>query len=212
MQKINLKSRLINYLFPCNNSLILSKCLKKVSNIDIKKLQDQDIRLALFDEIHIPELVKKAQDKRIWMYHGERFEDPEIFKSIRIAKAKRDIENKMRYVFVIYYKDEIVGETSYYNVNLKHLTLNIGYTWLHPDCWGKGINQKVKNLLLTYAFNDLKFKRIAFSIDSENTQSRAAIEKLNIPLEGILKNHIIRPDLTSRDSAIYAITNDMWLS
>jgi len=179
-------------------------------SIDVKKLKDQHVRLALFSDEHIPALQKKAQDKRIWKFHREQFDNPEVFKSVRLAKAKRDIAKKTRCKFVIYYKDEIVGASSYYDIDLKHLTMKIGYTWFHPDHWGKGINQTVKNLMLKYAFEELKFKRVAFSIDSENTPSRNAIEKLGIPLEGILKNHIIRQDLTSRDSAIYAITNEEW--
>ena len=179
-------------------------------NIDVNKLKEQHVRLTLFSDNHIPALLNKAQDKRIWKFHRERFDNPEVFKSIRIAKAKRDIAKKTRCMFVIYYKNEIIGASSYYDIDLKHLTMKIGYTWFHPDYWGKGINQTVKKLMLKCAFEDLKFKRIAFSIDSENIPSRNAIEKLGIPLEGILKNHMIRRDLTSRDSAIYAITSNEW--
>jgi len=89
--------------------------------------------------------------------------------------------------------------------------MHIGYSWLHPDYWGKGINSVVKKLMLSYVFEQLKFKRVAFCIDSENLRSRGAIETLGIPFEGVLKNHQIRPDGSSRDSAIYAITDDLWM-
>ena len=65
-------------------------------------------------------------------------------------------------------------------------------------------------MLFKYGFEELKLKRISFHIDSENLRSRGAVEKLKVPFEGILKNHQIRPDNTSRDTALYAITDKQW--
>jgi len=169
-------------------------------------------RLEIFQDHHIPELCEKAQDARIWEHHRITFDSPKIYTSIAIEKAKRDIANKSRYMFVIYYKDVVIGSTSYYDVNLNHLRMYIGYSWLHPNYWGKGINTTVKKLMLSYAFEKLKFNRVAFCIDSENMRSRAAIEKLGIPFEGILKKHQVRLDGSNRDSAIYAITDEIWQS
>lgn len=174
-------------------------------NVDIAYFKHGDVRLECFQEQHIPMLCKKAQNPRIWEYHHNNFDDPTVFKSVAIVKAKEAIAKKNRYMFVIYFKDDIIGSTSYYNINLEHLKLHIGYSWLHPDYWGKGINQIVKKLLVSYAIEQLKFNRIIFCIDAENLRSRKAIEKLDIPFEGILKKHQIRPDGSNRDSAIYAI-------
>lgn len=66
--------------------------------------------------------------------------------------------------------------------------------------------------MLSYAFDQLKFKRVAFCIDSENLRSRGAVEKLGIPFEGILRKHQIRADGSSRDSVIYAVTDEVWKS
>ncbi len=115
-------------------------------------------------------------------------------------------------MFVIYYQDQIIGSTSYYDVNLNQLKMHIGYSWIHPNYWGKGINQTIKKLMLSYAFDQLKFKRVAFCIDSENLRSRGAVEKLGIPFEGILRKHQIRADGSSRDSVIYAVTDEVWKS
>lgn len=180
-------------------------------NIDLKYLHNGSIKLELFQEHHIPKLIETAQDARIWRHHGLALEDPKIFKTFGIDKAQEDIANKTRYMFVIQHQDQIIGSSSYYDVDLRHLSMYIGYTWFHPDYWGKGINPLVKKLMLRYAFEQLKFRRVAFCIDSENQQSRRALEKLNIPLEGILKNHQIRPNLTTRHSAIYAVNNEQWI-
>ncbi|GAB4222634.1 MAG: hypothetical protein Tsb005_15080 [Gammaproteobacteria bacterium] len=179
-------------------------------NIDPQHLQQGSIKLEIFQDSHIPMLCERAQDARIWEHHRITFNNPAIFTSIIIEKAKKAISNKTRYMFVIYYQNELIGSTSYYDVNLNHLKMHIGYTWLHSDYWGKGINNIVKRLMLAYAFEQLQFKRVAFCIDAENLRSRNAIEKLRIPFEGILKNHQIRADGSSRDSALYAITDKGW--
>lgn len=181
-------------------------------NIETSSLQQGPVRLELFDDKHIPLLCEKAKDERIWQYHRNNFAMGNNFEIEALAKAKQAIVNKKRCMFVIYYQDEIIGSSSYYDINLDHLRMSIGYSWLHPDCWGKGINSVVKNLMLAYAFEELKFKRVSFCIDSENIRSRKAVEKLGAVFEGILKKQQIRPDGSSRDSAIYAVTDDLWLT
>ena len=177
-------------------------------NINTQHLQQDSIKLELFQDKHIPALCELAVDNRIWQHHRLSYNSPTHFENTALLKAKESIAKKSRYMFVIYYQGRIIGSTSYYDVNLKHLSMYIGYTWFHPDYWGKGINPIIKNLMISYAFKELKFKRVAFCVDAENLRSRAALEKLNIPLEGILKKHQIRPDSSSRDSAIYAVTKE----
>lgn len=178
--------------------------------IDTQQLAQGPVRLELFNESYADSLCQCAADPRIWQHHKNNFDNPETFKHTALKKAKRDIANNTRIMFVIFYNDTLIGSTSYYDVSISHRRLHIGYTWMHPDFWGLGINPIIKQLMLNYAFRQLKFKRVAFCIDSTNLRSRAAIEKLNIPLEGILRNHQIRPDGSNRDSAIYAITESDW--
>lgn len=177
-----------------------------------KYLEQGPIKLEIFRDDHIDELTKIAQNPTIWQSHRNHFDDPHIFKTVGIESAKQAIANKTRYMFVVYYQNQIIGSTSYYDVSLNHLKMHIGYTWFQPEFWGKGINTTVKQLMLTYAFDQLHFKRVAFCIDAENLRSRKAVEKLGASFEGILKKHQIRPDGTSRDSAIYAITDEQWLA
>ena len=127
-----------------------------------------------------------------------------------IAKAKKEISQRKRCMFVIYFENELIGSTSFYDIKLNHLSMSIGYTWLHPNYWGHGINQTIKTLMLKYVFEQFKFRRIAFSIDTENLRSRHAVEKMGIPFEGILRKHLVLPDGSVRDSALYAITDDVW--
>jgi len=184
--------------------------VKNALDIDESYFKLGDIRLEIYHDSHEKALCQLAQDPRIWVSHRGDYHKPEIYKVKRLEKAKKLVAEKTRCLFVVYYKNRVVGETSYYDISFKHKTLAIGFSWLHPDYWGKGINAKIKQLLLSYAFETLQFRRVSFCVDSENLQSRRAVEKLGIPFEGILKKHYIRPDGSSRDSAMYAITDDVY--
>ncbi len=181
-------------------------------NIDERNFIAGEIKLALYHPSHLSQLITKAAAPEIWRYHHLPLYQEKIFQSHFMAKANKDIMNKSRCLFTIFYLNEIIGSTSFYDIKLDHLTLKIGYTWLHPDYWGKGINPVIKKMLLNYVFLKLKFNRVAFHIDANNTPSRNAIEKLGIPFEGLLKKELIYPDGFCRDTALYAITNDEWLA
>lgn len=97
-------------------------------NIDATFLEEGPIKLEIFEDHHIPMLSERAQDSRIWQHHRIAFHNPDVFESIAIAKAKEGIADKTRYMFVIYYQDQIIGSTSYYDVNLNQLKMHIGYS------------------------------------------------------------------------------------
>lgn len=105
---------------------------------------------------------------------------------------------------------EIVGSTRFYDINMNHKRLTIGYTWYTPDRWGSGINLDCKLLLLNYAFQILQMNRVEFQIDSRNERSRFAVKKLGATEEGVLRQHIILDDGYVRDTVVYSILKNEW--
>ncbi|BCD91351.1 hypothetical protein fh0823_14900 [Francisella halioticida] len=53
---------------------------------------------------------------------------------------------------MIFYKEELVGSTRYYEYNLDGPSIKIGYTFYAKKYWGTSLNKKVKKLMLSYAF------------------------------------------------------------
>jgi len=115
---------------------------------------------------------------------------------------------------------QLVGCTRYLNVlwwpdRATPSEVEIGGTWLAVDAQRSFVNTEAKLLLLTNAFEQLHVFRVAIMTDSQNTRSRAAIERLGATFEGILRKH--RPNsgfLTTpglpRDTAAYSITDAEW--
>jgi RimJ/RimL family protein N-acetyltransferase len=52
--------------------------------------------------------------------------------------------------------------------------------------------------------------RVCLHTDSRNEQSRAAMDRIGLRFEGILRGHRMAADFTARDSARYSIVAAEW--
>jgi RimJ/RimL family protein N-acetyltransferase len=103
-----------------------------------------------------------------------------------------------------------VGMTTFMNIKLENLKVEIGSTWLARSAQGSFINPEAKLLMLGYAFDELSCNAVELRTHEKNAQSRAAIEKLGAKLDGILRNDMIMPNGSIRNTAVYSITQDEW--
>jgi N-acetyltransferase len=117
----------------------------------------------------------------------------------------------VRYPFCVMFKGQIIGTTSYGAISVTNRKLEIGWTWLARRFHGSGINKRVKTLMIDHAFRGMGFERIEFQTDVRNLRARKSIEKLGSSLEGILRSHLVLPNGSRRDSAVYSILKEEWL-
>jgi RimJ/RimL family protein N-acetyltransferase len=104
----------------------------------------------------------------------------------------------------------LVGSTRYLAVRPADRALEIGWTWLNPIAWRRGINVEQKLLLLGHAFETLGCVRVELKTDARNERSRAAMAALPARFEGIHRNHMIVPDVGQRDSAFFSVIDSEW--
>src|SRR3990167_9296673 len=120
-------------------------------NIKPTTLKGSWVQLEPLNESHKHELYDAAQDESIWTYTpkacGEKF-------ARWFEKASNAFQLGEHLPFVVkrLTDQKIVGSTRYYNINIEHRTLAIGYTWYIPEVWGSYVNPECKFLLLKYAF------------------------------------------------------------
>ena len=105
---------------------------------------------------------------------------------------------------------EIAGTTSYYDIDPKHRSLAIGYTWIGTAWQRTGLNSEAKLMLLEHAFDSLGAVRVVLQNDSRNLRAQHAIERLGVRYEGVLRQHRTRPDGTLRDTVIYSVLDTEW--
>ena len=106
--------------------------------------------------------------------------------------------------------DKVVGSSRYLNVRPADRVVEIGWTWLHPSAWRTGVNVEAKLLMMRHAFETLECVRVEFKTDARNERSRAALAALPARFEGILRNHMIVPDVGLRDSAYFSVIDSEW--
>ncbi|MGB0966910.1 MAG: GNAT family N-acetyltransferase, partial [Halocynthiibacter sp.] len=69
---------------------------------------------------------------------------------------------------------------------------------------------EAKLLLLTHAFEDLDCIAVEFRTHFMNHASRNAIARLGAKQDGILRNHMISPDGSLRDTVCFSIISGEW--
>ncbi len=116
----------------------------------------------------------------------------------------------MPFVVVDIASNTAVGMTTLMNMRLEHRKVEIGHTWLATSTHGTAINPEAKLLLLTYAFDNLECNAVELRTHELNAQSRAAISKLGAHFDGLLRNDMIMPNGTIRNTAVYSITAEDW--
>ena len=105
-----------------------------------------------------------------------------------------------------------VGMTTYMNIDHDTRRLEIGSTWYRKAVQRTALNTEIKLLMLAHAFDMLDAIAVEFRTHVMNQQSRRAIERLGARLDGILRAHMILPNGTIRDTAVYSVTAPDWPS
>lgn len=125
----------------------------------------------------------------------------------QIKSLLRQMEANEGLPFLIFYKDEVVGQLNV--ANILHGSVSscvIGY-WVIPQVAGKGITPTAVGLVMDYVFNIVGLHRVEIAIRPENKASIRVVEKLGLRLEGVKKNYI-HINNAWRDHNIYALTSD----
>jgi N-acetyltransferase len=159
-----------------------------------------------------PELIRYAEtEPELWKYSLVSIAGSDDMMAY-INAALADHEKGTAYPFVVIDRStgKIVGSTRYYDLSPNYGTTQLGYTWYAQAQQGKGINAHCKFLLLSYAFEEMGLERVEFRADTRNQRSLAAMRKIGLVEEGILRNHLPTGDGSRRDSIIFSVLKNEW--
>lgn len=175
------------------------------------RLEGELVTLEPLEAAHGDELWGAAQAPEIFQWLASIGRDREYFDhwlELALAAAAEGREGP----FAIRRRadDTLVGSSRYMAVRPADRALEIGWTWFNPSAWRTGINLETKLLMLGHAFDDLDAVRVEFKTDARNERSREAIAALPAQFEGVLRNHMIVPDVGQRDSAYYSVIDSEW--
>jgi len=147
----------------------------------------------------------------IWSYLSTTIENTmDVHNFVEKALSKKEKMEEFPFVIVDNHSGQIIGSTRFMDIDYKHKRLEIGTTWLTPACWRSAVNTNCKYLLLSYCFEVLCLQRVQIKTDHENKRSQKAIERIGATKEGILRNHMVRKDGSTRHTVMYSITIEEW--
>jgi RimJ/RimL family protein N-acetyltransferase len=174
-------------------------------------LQGAIVELEPLTEEHTEELWEAAQAPEIWTWLAHLGESREKFDhwiEISLEAARAGAEGP--FATRLRSSGRLVGSSRYLNVRRPDRVVEIGWTWLNPAAWRTGANLEAKLLMLEHAFDQLDCVRVEFKTDSRNERSRNALAGLPAQFEGVLRNHMIVPDVGQRDSAYFSVIAEEW--
>lgn len=178
---------------------------------DSFELETPRVLLRLLRPDDFDALYPLAQSKDTWKYFVQELDDAQELRNW-IAVLLQERQEGKRMPFVIIDKDtkQVCGSTSYLNFSFYDKRLEIGSSWLGPEYIGMGVNKQAKFALLSYAFGVMKMQRVEIKTDNLNERAKAALLKVGMVPEGVLRSHMQMHSNRRRDSIYFSILKDEW--
>ncbi len=175
------------------------------------RLEGELVVLEPLEPAHADELWAAAQAPEIYAWLEHFGESRERFDAW-LERALEDSAGGGEAAFAVRRRadDTVVGSSRYLAVRAADRVVEIGWTWFNPSAWRSGVNLETKRLMLGHAFDDLSCVRVELKTDARNERSRTAIAALPAQFEGILRKHMIVPDVGQRDTAYFSVLDDEW--
>jgi RimJ/RimL family protein N-acetyltransferase len=174
-------------------------------------LDGYHVRLEPVSLAHVPALWRAAEPEEIWRYLSSTVRSEQEMRGYVASElAKQEAGLVVRFVTVARAIAQIVGSTSYLNIDRQHRRVEIGGTWITPAWQRSAINTEAKYLQLRHAFESLGCIRVEFKTDALNTKSRQALARIGATEEGTFRNHMVMPGGRIRHSVYFSITDDEW--
>lgn len=174
-------------------------------------LSDAVVTLEPLSHDHLEGLADAVRDGELWNLWYTTVPRPEAM-SAEIDRRLALQESGSMLPFTVRRSDtgQIIGMTTYMNVDAANRRLEIGSTWNAASAQRSGSNTASKLLLLGHAFEELGCIAVEFRTHWMNIQSRTAIARLGAKQDGVLRNHQRMPDGSLRDTVVFSIVESEW--
>ena len=164
-------------------------------------------------ERHGPDLYAAGHDhspeaRRSWEYlpYGPFASAGEHRSWLRAQAAGED-----RLFFAIVEKpaERAAGIATLMSIEPDHGSIEIGHIWLSPGLQRTPAATEALALLMTYALEELSYRRVEWKCNAANDASRRAALRLGYAFEGIFYNHRVYKG-RNRDTAWYSVLDEEW--
>ncbi len=180
------------------------------SLLELTQLTGTHVRLAPLNPQHEPGLADAVRDGELWNLWYTSAPRPEAM-AVEIARRLALHAAGSMLPWTVFDRDgRIAGMTTFMNIDSLNRRVEIGSTWYARRVQRTALNTEAKLLLLTHAFEHLGCIAVEFRTHFLNHQSRRAIERLGARCDGVLRNHMVSPNGTLRDTVVYSVIPGEW--
>ncbi|CAI8869968.1 GNAT family N-acetyltransferase [Chryseobacterium sp. IT-36CA2] len=166
-------------------------------------LENEEFQLIPLQQGDFESLYEVASDPKVWEQHPnkDRYKR-EVFENF----FRGAIESNGAFKIIEKATGDVLGSSRYYDFDQEDNHIFIGYTFYGTKSWGKGINPKVKKLMLDYIFQFVD--KVHFHIGKENFRSQTALERLGG--QKIAEEEVAYFAEPSRTNFVYEIKKEDW--
>jgi RimJ/RimL family protein N-acetyltransferase len=179
---------------------------KNFSGLDSPRLKLQRLQLSDFEEI-----ISTLFSPTSWVCAFRGIDTREkMLKYLEVFVDKQNREQGLTLVARIKNSNEIAGISSYHSAPENFARVEIGYTWI-ADRWMRTfVNTEMKLLMISYAFEVMKVRRVEFSVDPRNEKSNTAMKRIGAQYEGTLRKWRFLNESDPGSRNIYSIIDEEW--
>jgi RimJ/RimL family protein N-acetyltransferase len=182
-----------------------------MSFLESVTLEGAHTQLVPLSHDHHDDLAEAVRDGELWKLWYTTVPPPErMGAEIERRLALQAGGTALQFTVLDPASGNAIGLTSYLHVDAVNRRLEIGATWYRASRQRSAVNTECKLLLLTHAFEAKSCVAVEFRTHVLNHKSRAGIERLGAKLDGILRNHMVMPNGTLRDTCVYSIIAGEW--
>ncbi|UKA49029.1 GNAT family N-acetyltransferase [Arthrobacter sp. FW305-123] len=182
-----------------------------MTSIEPITLTGQFVTLEPLSQEHHHGLVDAARDGDLWKLWYTSVPAPEGMAAEIDRRLRLQAEGSMLpFATRSNATGELIGMTTYMNIDSETPRLEIGSTWNAASAHGTGTNPDSKLLLLRHAFEALGCPAVEFRTHWMNQQSREAIARLGAKQDGVLRSHSRSKDGALRDTVVFSILEHEW--
>ncbi|MDE2370289.1 MAG: GNAT family N-acetyltransferase [Burkholderiales bacterium] len=174
-------------------------------------LERGPVRLLPMAPEHEAGLAAAAADGELWTLRVTSVPEPGATAAYieKALQMQRD-GHRLPFTVVDAASGQIIGSTSYHDIDVPVGRLEIGYTWYAGSRQRSAVNTSCKLALMSHAFDTLGAALVGWRTDILNLASQRAIERLGAQRDGVLRHHMLRRDGTVRDTVMYSLTAAEW--
>lgn len=102
-----------------------------------------------------------------------------------------------------------LGQAAYLRIAPDSGSIEIGHIWFARELQRTTAATEAIFLLLSHAFDELRYRRVEWKCDALNAASRRAAERFGFTFEGVFRKHLVIKG-RNRDTAWFSIVDEEW--